>query len=397
MYMNRHVVEVVFFLSLFGISITLLFLILQPYIGALFVAAILSIIFFPLYKYFLKQLKGRETASALVTTFTVLTIILIPLFIVGAILFQEALNFANTLGEVSTTTTMALEQDVALEPADQVATTTIEEYIYKVESQLNTIAPDADINLDIRSLAQNTALWITGNLGSFFASVAKGALNLFIVIMAMFFFLRDGMKVRELLIRWSPLRDKYDENILHKLKIAVDSVVKGSLLIAIIQGTLTGIGFVLFGVPSPVLWGFVATLSSLIPSVGTGIVWIPGVLYLIFVQENLLMAIALGLWGVLIVGLIDNLLRPILIERGVKVHPFLILLSIFGGLSLFGLIGFLAGPIVLSFVVALVDVFPEMIHLKDSTSKASSAQELKAPDTSSQKKSKTTHRKRRNQ
>ncbi|MCK5095999.1 MAG: AI-2E family transporter [Candidatus Pacebacteria bacterium] len=342
--MKQNVLESIFFLGLLAVSGGVLFMIFKPYIAAMFIAAIFASIFYPLYMFLLRYFKGKKDISAFLTVMVVLVVILLPLLIMGTVLFQETKDIA-----------------VGLQKGDGTINF-VETKLEAVELYLNDLAPDANINIDLRSVVQTTALWVTDHLGTLFSGVAKGTLNLFLMIIALFFFLRDGKKIHGTLVRWSPLRDKCDENIMNKVVAAVDSVVKGSLLIAALQGFLLGVGFAIFGVSSPVLWGFVGIFASLIPSVGTALVWVPGVLYLFFAQDATVMAIGLAVWGVLIVGLADNFLRPILIERGVKTHPLLIFLSIFGGISLFGPIGLLVGPIVLSFVFALVDVYPDVIQ-----------------------------------
>lgn len=342
--MNRNVLEIIFFFSLLGASGLVLFFIFQPYLGALFVALVFSIAFYPVHLFFLKHTKERRSISALLSVLVVLVIILLPLFVIGAVLFQETKDIA-----------VELQNGNGVLPF-------LETKLDTVEARLNALAPDAHIELDLRAIAGNTISWISDHIGAVFTGVAKGALDLFIMIVGLFFFLRDGSRIREILISWSPLRDDHDKAILDKITVAVNSVLKGSLLIAVVQGFLTGVGFAIFGVPSPVLWGFVATLASLIPSVGTAIVWIPGVVFLFALQNDTVMAIGLAAWGIFLVGLIDNVLRPVLIERGVKIHPFLILLSVFGGIGLFGPIGFLVGPIVLSFVFALIEVSPKIIR-----------------------------------
>lgn len=342
--MKQNILEIIFFIGLIVISVGVLFMIFQPYLGSLFIALIFAVIFYPVYTFFLKSFNGRETLSALITVLVVLVIILIPLFIIGAILFQETRDIA-----------VSLQNGGGILPFVQTKINAFQTY-------LNGVAPDAHFELDVRTIAGNMASWIADHFGSLFTGIAIGTLNLFLMIIGLFFFLRDGKKIRATMVRWSPLHDNYDETILNKVTVAVDSVVKGTLLIAIIQGILTGLGFWIFGIASPVLWGFVATLAALIPSVGTAIVWVPGALFLFLVQNDVPMGIGLTIWGALIVGLIDNFLRPILIERGVKIHPFLILLSVFGGIGTFGPVGFLLGPIILSFVFALIEVYPKVMH-----------------------------------
>jgi predicted PurR-regulated permease PerM len=342
--MKRNILEVVFYFGLLGVSAAFLFTIFMPFLSALFIAGLFAIVFYPVYEYVKRNVGGRENAGALLTVLLVLVVIMLPLLIMTTVLVQESLDVTREIRQ----------GDGLVE--------LVQDGLGKIEDKFNEIAPDAGVSVDLQNVISAVESWVKNNIVSVFSSVVKILINLFLVIIALFFFLRDGEKIKQVLVTWSPLEDKYDLRIMEKIRLAVDAVVKGSLLIAMIQGFLVAIGFLLFGVPSVVLWGFVATIGALIPSVGTAIVWVPGVLYLFFVANEPLMAVLLAAWGVVIVGLIDNFLRPILIERSVKIHPFLILLSVFGGIIMLGPIGFVAGPIVLSFVFALIEVYPKLMH-----------------------------------
>ena len=341
--MNKNTIETIFFLALVAVGFVLLFLIFKPYLAIIFVAIIFAIIFMPVKVFLDKKLKIKNTASSFLTVLIVFVVVLTPLFILGTMLFQEATTLAVRL------------------PESGIITQYLESRLLLLENYINSIAPDAQVNLSLHTYIEGTASWIVSNFSSLFSSIAKGTINIFLMIIALFFFLKDGNEIEKTLLKWSPLGNKHDKKILKKMTIAINSVVKGTLFIAMIQGILAGIGFVLFGVPSPVLWGFITVLSSLLPGIGTAIVLIPLVIYL-YLSSGIMFAIGLLAWGLLIVGLIDNILRPILIEKDVKIHPLLILLSVFGGISFFGPIGFLVGPIVLSFVFALVELYPSIMN-----------------------------------
>ena len=194
------------------------------------------------------------------------------------------------------------------------------------------------------------------NLSAVFSNVAKTTLGIFIFLIALYYLFKDGLKLKEAVVAFSPLKNTDDETIFTKLSSATNSVVKGTLLIALIQGILTAIGFIIFGIPNATLWGSLATITALIPSVGTAIILLPSILYL-FSIGNVFSALGLLIWGIVVVGLVDNLLRPKLIERGIRIHPFLILLSTLGGISLLGPIGFLLGPIILSLLAVLFQIY----------------------------------------
>ncbi len=225
----------------------------------------------------------------------------------------------------------------------------------RLEAYIQRFAPD--INIDIVQYVQYGLQWTIGHLDSFFSGFFRIALGLFIMVLALFYLLRDGKELRAKFITLSPLNNAYDIQIIDKLKVAVNSIVRGSLVVAILQGILASIGVWIFGLPNIIIWGVCATIASLIPGLGTFIVLGPAVAYLFF-TGNVGAAIGLLVWAVCIVGLVDNFVTPFLFGRGIKVHSFLILLSVLGGLAFFGPIGFLLGPIILALFFALLDIYP---------------------------------------
>ncbi len=224
-----------------------------------------------------------------------------------------------------------------------------------INSKVGAIIPS--VSIDLSSYMASIFNSLTSSIGSIFSSLFHFVTILFLGFVALFFFLRDGDKFIKKLSAVSPLDSAHDDKILDKLKRTINSIVKGSLVIAGIQGILTWIGFVIFGVPSPALWGALTVFASLIPGVGTAIVVAPAIIYL-FYTGTLFNAIGLLIWGIVIVGLVDNVIRPFLVGKEVNIHPFMVLMSIFGGLLMFGAIGFLLGPLLLSFFSVLVELYP---------------------------------------
>jgi predicted PurR-regulated permease PerM len=178
-----------------------------------------------------------------------------------------------------------------------------------------------------------------------------------------FYFFRDGKELMQLLIKISPLPDSEDKVIFERMARAVRAVAVGTLLIALIQGTLVALGFFIFGVPRPVLLGMFASLGALMPGIGTTIVTAPAVIYL-FATGNTVMGVGLLVWSVLIVGLVDNLVGPYLIGRKNNMHPFIILISVLGGIGLFGPIGFIIGPVTVTLFFVLLEIYNQYI-IKD--------------------------------
>jgi len=221
--------------------------------------------------------------------------------------------------------------------------------------------PDAgEISANIDQYLRQGLSWLLNNLGALFSNFANMMVTAFLFIISLYYLLKDGGELRKKVVALSPLRDIDDEAIIRKLELAVSSVIKGNFVIAFIQGVLTAIGFTIFGLPNAVLWGTVAAIAALIPSIGTALVFIPAII-LLFISGQVFPAIGLLLWGSLAVGLIDNFLGPKLIGRGMQLHPLLVLFSVLGGIVFFGPIGFVLGPIILSLLFALLDIYSYMV------------------------------------
>src|SRR3989344_4961826 len=227
----------------------------------------------------------------------------------------------------------------------------------RADEILNNIAPGLqDASADIDASAKTALQWIVGRAGSIFGSISSFLLSLFIFFIALYYLLREGPRVRHALIEFSPLSDNEDKAIFERLERAVNSVIKGNLMIALIQGALAMLGFAIFGVPHAILWGAVTAVAALIPGIGTALVFAPVIGFLFFTGD-IFSAVALVIWGALAVGLIDNLLGPRLIGRGMQLHPLLVLLSVLGGLIFFGASGIFLGPLSLSLFFSLLSIY----------------------------------------
>ncbi len=188
---------------------------------------------------------------------------------------------------------------------------------------------------------------------------------MFVVLFVMFFLFRDGKILVNKIERIMPLKSKHRKHVFKKLNDMTYAVVYGSIIIAIIQGTLGGIGFLIFGLPSPLLFGVVMIFASLIPYIGSSIIWFPAALILIFngyinlETTPIIKGILLILYGIFIVGTIDNVLKPKIIGDKGGLHPVLVLLGVVGGLSFLGFIGIIVGPIILAMLVTFIKIYEE--------------------------------------
>jgi len=213
-----------------------------------------------------------------------------------------------------------------------------------------------NLNVDFNQVAAAISGFVAGNIGSVFTGTIDVVLKLFLFILAMFYFLKDGTQFKETYRAMSPLKKESDDKIARSIKVSINSIMLGSVTVAVLQGFITGLGLWIFGVPNPFFFGTLAGFLALIPALGAPIVWVPAAAYLYFTKDGSFLWLYLVIWGVVAVGLIDNILGPKVINKGIKIHPLFILLSIIGGLAVFGPEGFILGPLVLSIFVAIIKV-----------------------------------------
>jgi predicted PurR-regulated permease PerM len=343
--MKHHRIQLIFFYLVILAILTLSFFIFLPFFSVLFLALVFAILFDPVHKKILSVFHNRHALSAFFSVLIVFFVIVGPISFLGTLLFQEATNLYTSI-------------------LSDGGNAHITNSIVAFQSGVAQYFPQANVSLlegDAQTYLESGLSWFLKHFSIVFSGAVNIAFSLFLMLLALFYFFKDGKKLVETLIDLSPLEDVNDKKIIGRIVVAVNSVVRGNLVIGVIQGLLTGIGFAIFGVPSPVIWGTVAAVTSLMPTIGTSIVLIPGILF-VFFSSGPLFGLGLLLWGALAVGLIDNFLGPTLINRDIHIHPFLILLSVFGGLSFFGPIGFIAGPVILSMLFSLFDIYPVVVH-----------------------------------
>ncbi len=331
-----------FFLALLLLNIVVVYTIFRPFISFLIVGITFAVIFHPLYRWLRRTVARNDSLAAALTTLIILVIVFTPLTWFGFQIFGEAQDVYQRLNDGERDLTQVIT-DIG-------------------QARLQHFLPQASI--DVAGYVRQVVEWLLQHVGSAFTSVAQFVLYLLLSLLVLYYSLKDGYRLLNAVVHLSPLADRYDTKIVARLHAAITSVIRGSLVVALIQGVCAGIGFALFAVPNPALWGSLAVVAALVPTLGTGLIIIPGVLYLL-ATNHLIASVGLVLWGVMVVGLIDNLLRPKLMERDLGIHPLLILLAVIGGIHLFGPVGFLLGPLVLSFLFALLDLYPLLLQPRE--------------------------------
>ena len=333
-----RVVEYTFFFGLLLLAGYMVWLIMAPFITALALSVIIVIIAHPVYVRIKRRMpKQNNTLAALVSTIMLVTVVIIPLVLMSSLVVRELVSFYEdfSVGEIG-----------------------IQGHITAIETTIQTLLPEFE--LDLNNQLKATAEWFTGNIGAIFAGTLSTLFAFFISIIGAFYFFRDGREFLQVAIKASPLPDHEDKIILNRLARAVRAVATGTVLVALIQGSLVAIGFTVFGIDRAILLGSIAALGALIPGIGTTIITAPAIIYL-FATGDLVNAVGLLIWSMLIVGLVDNLIGPYLISRGNNLHPFIILISVLGGISLMGPIGFIVGPVTVTLFVVLLEIYSQHI------------------------------------
>lgn len=341
MLLNR-VVEYVFFFGLLGIVGYLLWLMFAPFISALALAAVIVTICYPIYERILKVVpRQNESVAALLTTFIVVIIVVLPLAWLTSMLVSEAVSVYRILDQ----------GDFSLE-----------DHLADIEDMAESLIPG--FQFDLRDYLSQGAEWFAGNLGAIFAGTASTVFSFFIALMGSFYFFRDGNRFTHSLVKISPLSDIDDSLILRRMGSAVRGVVTGTVLVAIIQGVSAAFGLYIFDFERAVLLGTIVAITALVPGVGPSVVFIPAAIYSLFLGDYV-SAVGLTIWFLVAVSLVDNILGPYLMSRSHPMHPFLVLLSVLGGLILFGPIGFIVGPVITSVFIVLLEIYSQHIASDD--------------------------------
>ncbi len=332
---SQKLIGYVFFFILLAGAFYLVWELIAPFAGSLALAAIISTICYPLYEYVLARTpkKSRGFAS-LLSVFLVIIIVVTPLILLGSVVLKEAHSVYQLFS------------------AD--AHFSLENTLSEAERLIQTIIPG--FTLDVGSYIRQVAGFFASHIGSIFAGTASTIFYFFIALIALFYFFRDGKEFTSYLIKISPLPNVEDEKIIRRLAAAIRGVALGTILVALIQGILTAVGLSLFGFDRAVLFGCIAAIGALIPGVGTAIIFVPATIYLA-VSGSYVSAVGVAIWGVLAVGFIDNLLGPYLMSRGNNMHPFLILIAVLGGIAFFGPVGFILGPVMMTFFMVLLEMY----------------------------------------
>ncbi len=307
-------------------------MIFRPFWTILVLGISFSIVFHPFYEWLHKK-KISRWLSALTTVFIFLILLCGPLLGIGIIIFNQSQDVYHIV-----------VNNGAAGP-----------FMSSISDTVNNLLPEGVV-FDANERATDFISFVSKNIAGIFTSTISAFFSFLLMLLIMFYFLKDGDRWRRAIVVLSPLADHDDEKIILRLRQAVNSVIKGNLLIALIQGVLMGIGLWIFGIPNSALWGIVAAVASLLPTIGTATISVPAIVFLFFTGHTAA-AVGLLIWAVVVVGLVDNFLSPFIIAEKTNIPPLLILFAVLGGLSLLGPVGILVGPLTVSLLYTLISIY----------------------------------------
>ncbi len=327
-----------FFLTFFLATVALLVYIFLPFFAVIILGMVAASALIPFHTKVKKYFPKAPSFAAAITVSIVVVVIGCIVLLLGAQLTSQAQN-------VYTKVVLNADYDA-----------------FALSEKVNTfIAPYAHgYTIDIQKYINPIVSFVAQNVGSVLSGTASIIFKSILWIVTVYFILRDGALFKKLLKKLSPLEDAHDERIIGQLIASAQSIARGVFFIALVQGFLVGLGLSIVGIEDAIFWGLVAAIAAPIPLLGTSIILLPSIIYL-FITAQFTQAIILLVWGIVAVGLIDNVLATHFYSQGTEVHPLILLFSILGGLSVFGAIGFIVGPLVATITMTLIDLYQEIV------------------------------------
>lgn len=330
-------------LLLFVLGISAVFLsMMQQFLMTIAMAALFSALASPLYHRILLFVKGRENLASLMTIILLVCLFLLPLAALFGVVVTQAIHVSQS---VSPWVQQFIDQP-----------TIVTDLLHRIP-YYEQLLPHRDMILQkMGILVGNTSTLLIDSLSSITKVTLNAVIMSIIMLYTMFYFLVDGKTLLYKILYYIPLENKDEQQLLQRFTSVARATIKGTLIIGIIQGTLCGLGFALAGIPSPVFWGCLMAVLSIVPSVGTAIVWAPALIILLL-SKDISGAIIVGIFCGLIAGNADNLIRPRLVGKDTEMHDLFILFSTFGGISMFGIIGIIVGPIIAALFVSIWEIY----------------------------------------
>jgi predicted PurR-regulated permease PerM len=350
--MKREHIFLIFILFLASLSIYLLYQILSPFLSSIVWAILLAMVLYPVYKKLRNLLRKREILSALIMTLLVLVVIVLPFTLLMVSLASDVVNFYHQVEEM-------------------IKTGQLQAYFERVKevpilrSILARLGQRIDLDplpLLLKNLNQ-ISTFIFNQTTILIKGLSTFVAGFFFTLLSLYYLFKDGSTLFEGLKETAPLPSQEKELLIQRFRDMIYATIYGGILIAVIQGTLGGLSFWILGLPSPIFWGTAMALLSFIPIGGTALIWAPAAILLLIGGAVLKGILLLGI-GVFVISMVDNLLKPFFISTRTNIHPLLLFFAVLGGIQAFGLIGVIAGPLIATFFLTLVEIYIQGVKAK---------------------------------
>ena len=330
----------------------LVYLIMLPFFVPVFWAAIFVILFYPYHSWLLRRVRNRTLASLLACA-TIALFLIVPMGLIGTALVSEILSLYEWAESYFSKISVNAESPALITP-----------YIQKYLGRYIDISA-IEIQKHMLNAIQRGSLYLTSGLTGAIKNFSGFLFNTLLAFFTMYFLFKDADKIMAIIRDVIPLTESDKNTVLAKNRVVITATFSGGVLVGAIQGLLGGIAFWVLALPSPILWGFIMFIFSFLPVVGTSLVVIPAAIYLL-ITGSYIKALLMILWGLFIIGLADNFLRPVIVSGRTHQHPLLLFFSILGAVNVFGFIGIIAGPMILSIAQAILDIYRSALEEQDA-------------------------------
>jgi len=346
--MKKEHIFLIFILFLTFLSIYLLYQILSPFLSSIIWAILLAMVFHPLFQKLQRLLKKREVLSAIMMTLFVLIVIVLPFSLLLASLASEVMDVYHRVEEM-------IKIGQLQGYLERIKEIPILKWILARLGQYIDFSPMDPLPLLLKNLKQ-ISTFIFNQTTILLKGFSTFIAGFFFTLLSLYYLFKDGSHLFGRLKEIVPLPSKERDLLIQRFKDMIYATIYGGILIAIIQGLLGGLSFWVLGLPSPIFWGTAMALLSFIPIGGTALIWAPASIFLLIGGAVLKGLILLGL-GVCVISMVDNILRPLFISAKTNIHPLLLFFAVLGGIQAFGLIGLVAGPLIATLFLTLIEIY----------------------------------------
>uniref|UniRef100_Q3AU44 Permease n=1 Tax=Chlorobium chlorochromatii (strain CaD3) TaxID=340177 RepID=Q3AU44_CHLCH len=341
---NNHSTNQRILLLLLLVISALFFTMIRYFLLVVVLAAIFSALAMPVYNRFERGLRGKRSLSAIMTLLTLLFIVVLPLAILLGLVVKQAIRLSNVA--------VPFVQEQLLTPSQ------FDHHLQSLFFYPELVLYREEILQKVSELATKFGTLLFNAISSFTYSAVTEIVLFFVFLYTMFFFLRDGKQMLQSMLALLPLSHTDQYRLLDKFLSVTRATLKGSLVVGMVQGSLAGMALYMAGIESALFWGTVMSFLSLIPVLGSALVWIPAVIYLATIGSYP-QALGVLLFCMIVVGQIDNIIRPILVGRDTQMHELLIFFGTLGGIGMFGFFGVILGPIVAALFTTIWEMYAE--------------------------------------